>query len=56
MLRAAVWKITGNPHQGTVVAGWGGRVCAVLVLAYPFAAGSSCLGAADDLTDYVSPS
>jgi Zn-dependent protease len=36
VLRAAVWQVTGNPHQGTIVAGWGGRVCAVLVLAYPF--------------------
>ena len=36
VLRAAVWKITGNAHQGTIVAGWGGRVAAILVLAYPF--------------------
>jgi Zn-dependent protease len=38
VLRAAVWKLTGNPHQGTIVAGWGGRVAAVLVLLYPFVA------------------
>jgi Zn-dependent protease/CBS domain-containing protein len=37
VLRAAVWKATGNPHQGTIVAGWGGRVAALLVLVYPFA-------------------
>lgn len=36
VLRSAVWKATGNPHRGTIVAGWGGRVCAGLVLAYPF--------------------
>jgi Zn-dependent protease/CBS domain-containing protein len=36
LLRAAVWKVTGNPHRGTIVAGWGGRVAALLVLAYPF--------------------
>ncbi len=36
VLRAAVWKATGNPHQGTIVAGWGGRVAAVAALAYPF--------------------
>ena len=35
VLRAGVWKLTGNPHQGTIVAGWGGRVAAVLVLLYP---------------------
>ena len=34
VLRAAVWKVTGNPHQGTIVAGWGGRLFAVLVLVY----------------------
>ena len=37
VLRAVVWKVTGNPHQGTIVAGWGGRVAALLVLVYPFA-------------------
>ena len=25
VLRAVVWKITGNPHRGTIVAGWAGR-------------------------------
>ena len=43
VLRAAVWRITGNPHRGTIVAGWGGRVAAVLVvlalLGLPFATG-----------------
>ena len=28
VLRAAVWKLSGNPHRGTIVAGWGGRVAA----------------------------
>jgi len=35
VLRAAVWRATGDPHRGTVVAGWGGRVCALVALAYP---------------------
>lgn len=35
VLRAAVWKISGNPHRGTLVAGWGGRVTAVALLGYP---------------------
>lgn len=52
VLRAAVWKITGSPHQGTVVAGWGGRVAAVLVLAFPFAR-QFVLGGEPTLTDYV---
>jgi len=37
VLRAAVWKVTGNQHQGTIVAGWGGRVVALLALAWPVA-------------------
>jgi Zn-dependent protease len=35
VLRALVWKVTGNMHRGTIVAAWGGRVAAVLVLAMP---------------------
>ena len=35
VLRALVWKITGNMHRGTIVAAWGGRVLAVLVLLSP---------------------
>lgn len=50
VLRAAVWQVTGNPHTGTIVAGWGGRVCAVLVLAYPFALES--FGGGADVTQY----
>lgn len=36
VLRSAVWAVTGKPAQATVIAGWGGRVVAVLVLVYPF--------------------
>jgi Zn-dependent protease/CBS domain-containing protein len=35
VLRSAVWRVTGNPHRGTLVAGWGGRVCAVGALLLP---------------------
>jgi Zn-dependent protease len=35
VLRALVWKLTNNMHRGTIVAAWGGRVAAVLALAYP---------------------
>ena len=38
VLRALVWKVTGNMHRGTIVAAWGGRVAAVLVLATPLLA------------------
>ncbi len=37
VLRALVWKSTGNMHRGTIVAAWGGRVAAVLVLLWPVA-------------------
>ena len=35
VLRAAVWKVGGDPHRGTVVAGWAGRAVAVLALLTP---------------------
>ncbi|QNN55185.1 site-2 protease family protein [Nocardioides mesophilus] len=35
VLRAGVWKATGDPHRATIVAGWGGRVAAVAALGYP---------------------
>lgn len=36
VLSAAVWRATGRRHTGTVVAGWLGRVVAVVLLAVPF--------------------
>jgi len=36
VLRAAVWKVGGDPLRATVVAAWGGRVVAVLALGWPF--------------------
>lgn len=33
VLRAAVWKATSDPHRATIVAGWGGRLFAIVVLA-----------------------
>jgi Zn-dependent protease/CBS domain-containing protein len=35
VLRAGVWKLTGRPLTGTLVAAWAGRVLAVGVLALP---------------------
>ena len=52
VLRAAVWKMTGNPHQGTIVAGWGGRVAALAAVAYPFVA-ELVFGRTANITDYV---
>lgn len=35
VLRAAVWGASGDQHRGSIVAGWGGRVTAVALLAWP---------------------
>ncbi|GAA0946324.1 hypothetical protein GCM10009554_42010 [Kribbella koreensis] len=35
VLRAFVWKLTGNMHKGTIAAAWAGRLIAIAVLAAP---------------------
>jgi Zn-dependent protease len=52
VLRALVWRITGNLHRGTIVAAWGGRVAAVLVLALPLG-GAAIFGNRPDVFDYA---
>lgn len=52
VLRAAVWKATGNPHRGTIVAGWGGRLAASAALAYPFGL-EVATGEPTAVSDYV---
>lgn len=52
VLRAAVWKATGNPHKGTIVAGWGGRIAAAVALAYPFVR-AVVTGEPTTVSDYV---
>lgn len=52
VLRAAVWKLTRDPHKATLVAGWGGRIVAGLALLYPMLL-SSLTGVAPTLSDYV---
>lgn len=39
VLKSLVWRVSGNPHRGTIVAGWGGRVTAAAVLCWPFVTG-----------------
>lgn len=34
VLKAGVWAVTGRVHTGTVIAAWGGRVAALLVVAW----------------------
>jgi Zn-dependent protease len=41
MLRAAVWRVTGKEHVGTVVAARAGQVLAGLVLVLPFVLGGT---------------
>ena len=36
VLKSLVWRLTGNVHRGTIVAGWGGRLAAAAVLFWPF--------------------
>lgn len=52
VLRAAVWKASSNLHRGTIVAAWGGRVTAVLVLCWP-AVARLIFGTAPDIFDYL---
>ena len=52
VLKALVWKITNDLHRGTIVAAWGGRVAAVLVLAWPAVARFGS-GTSPDLFDYL---
>jgi Zn-dependent protease/CBS domain-containing protein len=52
VLRAAVWKISGNPFRATIVAGWGGRVVAMAALAWPLLQ-PVLLGRPPDLVDYL---
>lgn len=37
VLKSLVWRISGNVHRGTIVAGWGGRLAAAAVLFWPLA-------------------
>lgn len=51
VLRAGVWKVTGDQHRATIVAGWGGRVAALAVLAFP--AVRQLAGGTVLITDYL---
>ncbi|WP_242495103.1 site-2 protease family protein [Nocardioides zhouii] len=35
VLKAVVWGASGNQHRATIVAGWGGRIAALALLAWP---------------------
>ncbi len=52
VLKAGVWGVTGSINRGSLVAGWAGRVLAVLVLFWPFIQGQ-ILGVQPSLKNYV---
>jgi len=52
VLRSGVWKLTGSMHTGTIVAGWGGRITAMVVIAYPLAI-EPIFGIEPDVLDFV---
>jgi Zn-dependent protease len=52
VLRAVVWRLSGDMHTGTVVAGWGGRLTAVAVIAYPLLM-EPLFGVRPDILDFV---
>jgi Zn-dependent protease len=52
VLKSAVWAVGGNPHRGTIVAAWGGRVAAVLVLFWPFLS-ANIYGGQPQVFDFV---
>lgn len=47
ILAAAVWRVSGRRHTGTIVAAWLGRAVAVLVLVVPFALAAGDPGSLD---------
>jgi Zn-dependent protease/CBS domain-containing protein len=52
VLKSAVWKMSGNMHRGTIAAGWGGRITAVLSLCWPLFL-EHVLGVRPTLFDYL---
>lgn len=52
VLKAAVWRLTGSVHRGTIVAGWGGRVTAVAVICWPLIQ-EAIFDVRPDLIDFV---
>ncbi|MBD8869518.1 site-2 protease family protein [Nocardioides sp. MJB4] len=52
VLKAGVWSLSGNMHRGTIAAGWGGRLTAVAVLAWPLL-GERLFGTRPQLVDYL---
>jgi Zn-dependent protease len=52
VLKAAVWKVTGRVEKGITAAGWGGRITAVAVFAFPLVQ-EQLIGVETTLVDLV---
>lgn len=52
VLKATVWQVAGSAHRGTLVAGWAGRVLAVLALGWPIYQ-EQVLGTPPHFVDYL---
>lgn len=52
VLKALVWGASGKEHRATIVAGWGGRVAAIALLAWPLVQ-EPLLGTSPTLVDIV---
>lgn len=52
VLKAFVWRLSGDVHTGTIAAGWGGRVTAAVALLWPLAM-EPLLGVRPDLVDFA---
>lgn len=52
VLKAVVWGASGDQHKATLVAGWGGRIAALALLAWP-AVQEPLIGTRPTITDLV---
>ena len=52
VLKSAVWRLTGSPHRGTIVAAWAGRATAILAMCWPIAV-EAFVGRAPHVIDFV---
>ena len=52
VLKAFVWRICGNAHRGTIVAGWTGRITAAAALSWPLVQ-ETVTGIPADLLDFA---
>jgi hypothetical protein len=52
VLKAAVWRVTGDMHRGTIAAAWAGRVVALLAFGWPLLT-SKLFGGSPTAVDFI---